>query len=123
MFTTDVTQLVYWSGLIVPLLVGFVTKLRAGSGVKAMLNLVLSAVIALVAQAVTDEGVFTTESAYAVFATWVVSMASYHGFWRPTGIAGAIAVATRGFGVGPESPDAGHLDEPPRRPGAADPRL
>jgi len=99
MLYSDMTLLALVSGVIVPLLVGVLTKLNASSGVKAVLNLGLSALAAGLATA--NEIDFTWKPFLVNFAfTWVVSVATYYGFWRPTEVSTKVQEATAEFGVG-----------------------
>lgn len=96
---TDLTLYTLLAGVIVPLLVGLVTKLNASSVVKAILNLGLTAAATLLAVANETDfewKVFVTN--WAV--TWVVSVATYYGFYKPSGVSAAINENTSEFGVG-----------------------
>lgn len=87
-------------GVIIPILVGFFAKLNASSGVKSVLNLGLTALgTALVT--FNQTSVWT----WKVFAVnfgvgWAVSVATYYGFYKPTGVAVTVANATPNFGIG-----------------------
>lgn len=87
------------TGIIVPLLVGFLSKLNASSGIKAVLNLGLTA---LGTALVTLNQVSWDWKTFAVNFSigWAVSVATYYGFYKPTNIAGTVAEKTPNFGVG-----------------------
>ena len=79
----------YWLTLVVtlllPILVGVVTKASTPSSIKAVLLLALSAVTAigsnlLAVNGATDVGPMVT----AVLSTFVVAVAAHFGFWKPT---------------------------------------
>lgn len=73
-------------GTITPLITGFVTKLSASSGVKAIVSLVLVAIGTVINMIVTNNGVFTVRDAVVLFATTLVAhMASYFQVWEPIG--------------------------------------
>lgn len=96
---SDLTLLALLSGVIIPLLVGFLTKLNASSGVKAILNFGLSAATA--ALALVNEADFEWRPFLVNWAlTWVVSIATYYGLWKPTGTSGAVQESTADFGIG-----------------------
>jgi hypothetical protein len=99
MNASDATLLATLAGVIVPLLVGIVTKLEAPAGLKAMVNAALTALGGLVATIV--PGDFHWHPFLASWATaWVVSVATYYGLWRPTGVAPAVQQSTATVGVG-----------------------
>jgi hypothetical protein len=86
----------------VPLVVNLISKQKASDGLKAMLNVLLTAVVAVIAFAL-DPGVTTVSwvSVVNVFAvSLVASFTAYKAVWKPTGISGSIAAATSGFGLG-----------------------
>jgi hypothetical protein len=90
-------------GVVIPLVVGALTKMRAPDGLKAVLNLGLSALTALLSTAVVDGGEFLLKEFLTLLAmTWGTSIVSYYGLHKPTGLAGSVATATSGFGVGPK---------------------
>lgn len=87
-------------GVVIPLLVGLLTKLNASSGIKSILNLGFTA---LGTALVTFNQ--TTVWNWKTFAInfglgWAVSIGTYYGFYKPTGVAGTVAKATPNFGVG-----------------------
>jgi len=79
----------YWLTLVatvlLPILVGLVTKVSTSSTVKAVLLLVLSAVTSVVSNLLavdgaTDVGPMVTDAVV----TFVVAVALYFGLWKPT---------------------------------------
>lgn len=92
------------SGVAVPLVVGWLTKLHAASSVKALLNLALSAI----AGGLT---ILTTAKGDVVLSTWLLGMGqvflysivSYYGVWQHT-LAPKIQLATPNFGIGAPVP-------------------
>lgn len=91
------------SGTIIPLLVGVLTKLRAPSSVKAVCNAFLSAIAGALAMFSADEFRWTP-FAVAAFSSWVVSVSTYYGLWKPTGTSASVQQATADVGVGPVRP-------------------
>lgn len=87
-------------GLVIPLLVGLLSKINASSGLKAVMNAFFSALAGALATVTTVDSASLREFVIAILSTWVVSVATYYGIWKPTGVAGTVAVSTRGFGIG-----------------------
>lgn len=96
---SDMTLLALLGGVIVPILVGLLTKLNASSGVKATLNLGLTALAAALATA--NEIDFAWR-VFAVnwFVSWAVSVATYYGFYKPTTIAARVQAVAPEVGIG-----------------------
>lgn len=98
------TELQIASGFAIPLVVGFITKLRASSAVKALLNFLLSAIAGGLTVALAANGdVVGTTWLLGIAQTFVVSIASYYGLWKHT-VAPAIAQSTPNFGIGTPQP-------------------
>lgn len=96
---SDMTLLVLLGSVIVPLLVGLLTKIDASSGVKAALNLGLTALVAGLATVSEIDFQWTAFLVNWGFG-WAVSIASYYGFYKPTTIAPRLERATANFGIG-----------------------
>lgn len=97
----NVQALAFASGVVIPVLVGLLTKLNASSGVKAALNAFLSAVAGAVIVATQQNGsVDLGHVVIGIAETWVVSVSTYYGFLKPTGAAAAVHKATASFGLG-----------------------
>lgn len=96
---SDMTFYALLTGVIVPILVGVLAKLNASSATKAVLNFGLTA---LGTALVTFNQVDWNWKVFAVnFGVgWAVSVASYYGFYKPTGVADKVATATADVGVG-----------------------
>lgn len=89
-------------GVFLPLLVQAITKQTASSGLKAVLNLIGSALVTVLAF-VLEPGntVVNWVTVTNVFiAAFLVSAGSYKFIWQPTGVTGTIADKTSNFGVG-----------------------
>jgi hypothetical protein len=87
------------SGVLIPILVALLTKLRASSKLKAMANAILCAVSGALSTVI--PGAFSWKPfAVAALSTWAVSVATYYGLWKPTGVTQATASATAGVGIG-----------------------
>lgn len=106
----DSQTLAVLTGVLIPILVGIVTKLDASSGLKAVLNAFLSAVAGALSTVVANSGQLVwREFVTGVAITWVVSVATYYGLYKPSGVAGTVAATTAGFGIG--SPPTLETDE------------
>jgi hypothetical protein len=87
------------SGLVIPVLVGLVTKSTARPQVKQVLTVLLSGVAALVATTTLDDGsaVFSLETLLLATVSWLVAIASYLGVYKPLNLNDHTA-PDRGFG-------------------------
>lgn len=107
----DTAMISFITGPLIGLLVGLITKLNASAGVKAVANLLLSAAAGTLVQFTTNTG-SETISDYVIVCgmTWVTSLSTYLGFWKPTKVADAIQNATPNVGIG--SPPDLEVDTP-----------
>lgn len=89
-------------GIVIPILVALVTKASASSGMKAVINALMSAVAGALAVVVQQHGdVWNLNTLGASIGwTWVVSIATYYGLLKPAGIAPAVARVTARAGIG-----------------------
>jgi hypothetical protein len=89
-------------GIVLPLVTGVVTKLGAGSAVKAVANAVLAVVTGVLVSLASEpeKGLALYDTLYAIALAAVSSWASYAGLWKPTGTAGALQQGTANFGIG-----------------------
>lgn len=99
MVEVDVAYLSILAGTVLPILVGLVTRKVTHSGVKATVLALLSAATGLVSTAIEGGGLVTKESLIAAAVAWVTAVASYFGFWKPTGAAGRVQDKTANVGV------------------------
>lgn len=99
MLYSDMGLLALLTGVIVPLLVGLLTKLNASPGVKAFVNLGLTALGAALA---TSNQIGFSWKPFAVNfgVAWAVSVGSYYGFYKPTGTAERVANIAPEVGIG-----------------------
>ena len=96
---SDLTLITIVSGTLIPILVALVAKLNASSGLKAILNFGFSAIAAAIA--LENEASFNWRSFAINFAlTYLVSIATYYGLWKPTGVTGTVQEKTADVGVG-----------------------
>lgn len=87
-------------GTLIPILVGFLTKLDAPAGLKAVVNAFISAVSGALVTILENGGAFVPrEALVAIGSTWVVSIATYYGLWKPTGVSERVQSSTASFGL------------------------
>ena len=117
--TLDAQMVALLGGVVVPLLVGVLTKSHASDGVKAVVNALLSALAGVIAT-FTQDGLFHASLktlVITILSAWGTSIISYYGLFKPTGVAGTVAAATSNFGIGSppmlETPDKGAEDPGP----------
>lgn len=91
------------SGVLIPLLVALLTKLKAPSSTKAIVNALLSAIAGALATVIPGEFSWSV-FAIAALSAWAVSVSSHYGLWKPTGTSTAVQGATADVGVGPVRP-------------------
>lgn len=104
MVQLDIPTLNLLLGVAIPLLVAALTRLRVSSGVKAVANLGLSALAGGLTAVLTTDGAFEFKTLLIGFlTTWGTSILSYYGLHKPTGLVGAVAVQTAGFGLNIQS--------------------
>lgn len=86
--------------VLIPLVVGLVTKASASSAVKSVALIVANGINALAQQAMNDNG-FVTHATLRTFVTsLVVSIAMYYGVWKPTTTAEKVQNVAPTFGAG-----------------------
>lgn len=102
----NATALNFIVGAIIPLAVALLAKWHASATLKAILNLGLSAVggavVTLAAAGGQTDDLWTWVLNIGI--TWLMSIVSYYGLWKPTGTAPALGTATAQVGIGNGSP-------------------
>lgn len=85
MFTLDPTNLVIITSIIIPLLVGIITKNTASAQVKTVMNIVVTAVVTLIGNAMNESGaaVFSEEMLVNFILSLVISISTYYGVYKP----------------------------------------
>lgn len=87
------------------ILTGVLAKLALNSGAKAILNLAIStaanALFQLVPLITNGDAINWTLFTLGAFVTWVTSIATHFGFWKPLGTTEDVQNATKNFGIGP----------------------
>lgn len=80
--------------VVLPLLVGLVTKKTTDGGQKAILLAALTLVASMLGEAIdvwTGGGVYDIgQSLMLWLPTFVVSVATHYGLWKPTGVSGTL---------------------------------
>ena len=108
------------AGALIPILTGLVTKLQASPQVKALVNVVVAAAVAVLVQ-VNQTGQFDWQSSLMLFATTLgASLGTYHGVYKPVNGNVPLAKVTANFGLGSTvKPDAPLTVDAPVEPPAA----
>ncbi len=107
-FTLSVAQwLTLFIGVILPLLVGLVTRWNASAGLRAVLLLALAAIASFLSEALDAVNTGTTFDAGAALlaagSAFLVAVGMHFGFWKATGISEAVK-NTGGFIGGSPAP-------------------
>jgi hypothetical protein len=85
-------------GTLIPILTALVTRSTASSGVKAVVSLGLSAVTGFGTEFINAGDAFYWQGALlTTIVTFVTSVATYYGLWKPTNVAGSNSAAARAF--------------------------
>ena len=100
MFNIDVQFAAILIGTALPILVGIVSKLEASSRLKASLLALLSAAGGVLAVSIEGGGIIEQETVIAAATTYIAAVATYYGFWKPTGVTPAVQSATPNVGLG-----------------------
>jgi hypothetical protein len=103
------------SGILIPLVVGWLTHLHASSKLKAILNFVLSAIAGGLSVALATNGT-------VVLSTFITSIVTYYGLWKPTGWAASVQQTGLDLGAPPAPTSVGRDDILPG-PGPVDPEV
>lgn len=94
----DVPTLSLIVGTVIPLLVGVVTKEVASSAVKGVLNALLSSIAGALTVVIAANGEWViNDIVHGALATFIASIATYYGLWKPTGISASVNANTPGF--------------------------
>jgi len=102
LITIDASLAMFIVGVLLPIVVGIITKLSAPSWLKAVLHMLFAAVASLIITSITLDGtaVISKTSALIAFGTWITGMATYFGFLMPSGISPAVNTKTARIGIG-----------------------
>ncbi len=98
----DVRQIAILASLLVPLAVSFVTKQTASDGLRAVVNIIGSALVSALAIWInpSDQAVTFWLFVNTFLAALVASFVAYKAVWKPTGVAGSITEKTANIGLG-----------------------
>lgn len=96
----DSAVLTLIAGTLVPLATGLVSKQSASSGLKAVINVFLSAVAAVALQANAHNGLVTQDTLVQGYQVFIAGIASYYGFLKPRGVASKVSGITGERGIG-----------------------
>ena len=118
MITIDAIFVTTVIGVLIPVLVGLLTKLKASSTLKAVLNIVLGAIQSLIVSSMIDGGgALISKNTFILWVlSLIVSVASYVGVYKPTGISSKL-FPNSGLG---SAPDSAPTEVPPTTSARAD---
>ena len=104
----DSQTVTLFGAVLLPLVVGVVSKNVAAKAVKSILLLSITALATLLARATLEDGkaVFTQELIQDGMVNWVVAIAAYYGLWKPTGVSETVNTRTADFGLTIKQEDA-----------------
>lgn len=95
----DLTWLQLIVAVVIPLLVGIVTKEVTSQGVKAVVLAALAAVAGLATAYIDSKGVLSKDALQNAVTYFIVAVGSYYGFLKPTGISAKVQSKTSNFGL------------------------
>lgn len=96
----DLSWLQLLVAVALPIAVAVVTKEVRSSGLKAVVLAGLATVSAVLTAVIDNSGVLTEATLQAGVEYFLIAVASYYGFWKPTGVAPAVAEKTDAVHVG-----------------------
>lgn len=97
----DMPALALAVGVVLPLVTGFITKEKAPSWVKSVVNGLLSAVAGAAIVAIHNNGnVNIAQVVIGIAETWGASIVTHAGLWSPTGVAKKVQHIASEFGFG-----------------------
>ena len=101
MIELDVELLTILSGVVIPLVVGLVTKKATSASFKLVVNMTASAVIGGITTAISTGGAVELRKwVVGMVVTWAMSLMSYYGLWKPSGVAGIVQDVAPEMGLG-----------------------
>ena len=95
----DLSLLQILISMVLPVAVGIVTTKVAHPGVKAVLLAVFAALTSIAGAAIVAGGVVASEVVMQAIFNLVVSVATYYGVWKPTGVAESVQDHTASKGI------------------------
>lgn len=97
LLSVDAPWLTLISGLVIPLIVGLVTKKEATTGVKSLATVILAAVASLLQVLVAGGGILTQSIVLQFVITLGLALGAFYGIYSPADTDGKLA-PDRGFG-------------------------
>lgn len=102
LITLDPLLLTLLGGALIPLFTSLVTKVGASSLVRALISLLLSAVVATLVQINNSGGTFYLKQTLVAFSvTFLATVASFLGFWQP--VVKSNETVLPSVGIGPKA--------------------
>lgn len=87
--------------IVIPLIVGVVTKMAAPAWLKSLAMIVLNGAAGIVTISTQADGTAVLSKATVVTGMLGIaqSVAMYYGLWKPAGVSGAVQLKTAEFGI------------------------
>lgn len=86
MIVVSISILTLVIGVVLPILVGIVTKKVESRKLKGALLILFSSISGLITTGISANGVFTSDAIVAAVVSYVIATAMYYGVWKPQGI-------------------------------------
>ena len=96
----DLSWLQLLVAVVLPLAVAVVTKEVRSGGLKAVALAVLATATAVLTAVIDSSGVLTEATLQMGVEYFLIAVATYYGFWKPTGVAQEVAQTTDQLHVG-----------------------
>lgn len=103
------TLITYLIGFGVPIVTGILVKAHLSDKLKVLVNVLLNLGVALLRQALDNKGVLTQAMGLDFLGQLSISILSYYGIWKPTGL--GTLLPTKGLG-GPDPTEYGLIEGP-----------
>jgi small basic protein len=95
----DITWVQLIVAVVIPLVVGIITKEVTSPGIKAIVLAALAAVAGLATAYIDSNGVFSQQALQDAVTYFIVAVGSYYGLLKPTGVTAAVQQKTSNFGL------------------------
>lgn len=95
----DLTWVQLVVAVVIPLVVGIVTKEVTSPAIKAVVLAALAAIAGLATAYIDSKGVLSQDALQNAVTYFIVAVGSYYGFLKPTGATAAVQAKTANFGL------------------------
>lgn len=95
----DITWVQLVVAVVIPLVVGIVTKEVTSASVKAVVLAAISAISGIATAYINSKGVISEAALQDAITYFIVAVGTYYGFFKPTGVTAAVQSKTANFGI------------------------